>query len=185
MFNVPRLLARGLGRARRRRTDAPQAPEWLRRKVLADVRGERARTGARERKRRAAVHVGLGALLGGALVLVLVSVIGAAGEDPAPPAAQVHAARASLRRSGSRAELVVFDMPQPPIGEVYELWLVRPRGAPTATDELFTVTSSGSGSIEIPGGLRGVAGVIVTSEPLGGSAHPTSLPILNVPAPHL
>ncbi len=186
MFNVHRLLARGLGRPHRRRDDeppAPQAPEWLRRNVLADVRGVRPGRSAGEQRRRTAMHLGLGAVLGAALVLALMSAFG--GQGSTPLGAPTHAARASLRRAGMRAELVVYDMPQPPIGEVYELWLVRSRGAPEATDELFTVTSSGSGFVEIPGGLRGVAKVIVTSEPLGGSAHPTSLAILSVPTPHL
>jgi Anti-sigma-K factor rskA len=94
------------------------------------------------------------------------------------PAAQT--ARASLRYTAGRAELVVSGMPEPPIGEVYELWLNRPGSSPRPTDALFMVTSAGSGSVEVPGSLRGVREVMVTSEPLGGSSSPTSLAVLHV-----
>ena len=79
-------------------------------------------------------------------------------------------------------ELLVSHMRQPPIGEVYEVWLMRAHSAPQATDALFTVTSAGDGSVDVPGGLHGVREVMVTSEPLGGSSSPTSAAVLRVPA---
>jgi hypothetical protein len=45
---------------------------------------------------------------------------------------------------------------------------------------LFSVTGSGSGSVNVPGNLHGVKEVMVTSEPLGGSSRPTSSPVLRV-----
>jgi hypothetical protein len=71
-------------------------------------------------------------------------------------------------------------MPQPPLGKVYEVWLRRASSAPSPTDALFSVTSRGSGSVAVPGNLHGVREVLVTSEPQGGSAHPTSAPVLRV-----
>ncbi len=71
-------------------------------------------------------------------------------------------------------------MPQPPLGEIYEVWLARTSASPQPTDALFGVTNSGSGSVNVPGSLRGVREVMVTREPLGGSSHPTSAPLLRV-----
>ncbi len=51
---------------------------------------------------------------------------------------------------------------------------------PTSTDALFTLASDGSASVDVPGGLRGVSEVMVTAEPLGGSAQPSSPAVLGV-----
>src|SRR5262249_8836208 len=88
-------------------------------------------------------------------------------------------AHASLRRAGGHSELVVAGMPQPPRGKIYEVWLSRGT-APQPTDALFGVTSRGGGSVAVPGTLHGVKEVLVTSEPLGGSSHPTSTPVIRV-----
>jgi hypothetical protein len=94
-------------------------------------------------------------------------------------------ALASLHDGSGHAELIVSGMPEPPIGEVYEVWLDREGALPRATDALFTVTSAGNGAVEVPGSLRGVREVMVTSEPLGGSSSPTSPAVLRVRvAPH-
>lgn len=90
------------------------------------------------------------------------------------------APRVLLRRIGYRGELVIFGMREPPIGEVYEVWLERRGHAPQPTDALFTVTSTGSATVDIPGSLRGLREVMVTAEPLGGSASPTSPALLRV-----
>jgi hypothetical protein len=97
---------------------------------------------------------------------------------PAKLASLPLGARAYLRQSGDHAELVVSGVSQPPRGEIYELWLAREGRAPQATDALFGVTHGGSASVNVPGDLAGVRQVMVTAEPLGGSAHPTSLPII-------
>lgn len=71
-------------------------------------------------------------------------------------------------------------MSEPPIGEVYEVWLARAGQQPQPTDALFTVTSAGSAAVEIPGELHGLDAVMVTAEPIGGSSSPTSPPVLRV-----
>ncbi len=95
-------------------------------------------------------------------------------------ASSISGAHASLRQAGSRAELVVSGMPQPALGKIYEVWLSRGSTSPQPTDALFGVTGTGSGSVNVPGNLHGVKEVLVTSEPLGGSTHPTSSPVLRV-----
>jgi Anti-sigma-K factor rskA len=94
--------------------------------------------------------------------------------------AAVRGAQASLRQTAGHAELVVSGMRQPPTGKIYEVWLKRGAGAPQPTDALFGVTSRGSGSASVPGSLHGVGEVLVTSEPRGGSLHPTSRPVIVV-----
>jgi hypothetical protein len=185
MFHVPRLVVRRRGRPNDSSLPETGASGRLRERVLAGVRGEHPRAGP------AGAPLGRGLLLptmsllvgvaiGGVLVLILApSTGGPAGSTPA------HLdTRASLREFGSRAELLVSGMPEPPIGEIYEVWLLRPGATPKATDALFTVTREGSGTVDVPGGVsQGVGEVMVTSEPLGGSARPTSPPVLRLKVP--
>ena len=147
----------------------PRAPTGLRRRVLARVRSEPEASGtgavhalrrARRRGRRrslAAVLLAVGAL--GVISAVLL-------RDRAPAQDRIRlggpawrtglgAARASLRRVGGHAELRLSGMPQPPVGEVYEVWLRGRGSAPRPTNALFNVTSSGTAAVEVPGSLRG------------------------------
>lgn len=93
-------------------------------------------------------------------------------------AAPGHRATAELRKVGAQLELVVVRMPAPPPGRIYEVWLQRGTEAPEPTDALFSVTKTGSGSVGVPGNLRGVNKVLVTDEPLGGSPKPTRTPVI-------
>jgi anti-sigma-K factor RskA len=83
-------------------------------------------------------------------------------------------------RIGHRAEMHLTGLPQPPIGEVYEVWLTAAGGAPKATDALFTPTAAGTAAVEVPGSLRGIRAITVTAEPRGGSSHPTAPVLLRV-----
>jgi anti-sigma-K factor RskA len=125
----------------------------------------------------ATVAFGVGVLLGAVLI--------DKGSE-APPARVIAAqltstppgARAVLRQVGSHAELLVFSLPQPPRGKIYEIWLAPAKATPLPTDVLFGVTHGGSASVDVPGDLAGVRQVLVTAEPFGGSPHPTSSPII-------
>lgn len=156
--------------------------------MLSTVRAElQVDASARARKRRlsiAAAAVAVAVVLAVAGTLALDH--GSSSGRPArsPPIAAARATRATLRMMGAHAELAVSDMPEPPIGEIYELWLNRPGRRPQPTDALFTVTSAGNGAVEVPGSLRGVREVMVTSEPLGGSSSPTSAAVLRLRVPH-
>jgi hypothetical protein len=171
-----------------RETAAPQAASrGLRQRVLGAARGEagaESRASAHSQRVRTVAIVILAALAVG-----VTSVLELGSADIHDRGARVvigaHRMRASLRRSGAHVELLVSRMREPPIGEVYEVWLIRAHSAPQPTDALFTVTSAGNGSVEVPGGLRGVREVMVTSEPLGGSSSPTSAAVLRVPAARL
>jgi hypothetical protein len=97
---------------------------------------------------------------------------------------QANTMHALLRRFDTGDELIVWGMPEPPIGEVYEVWLDHAGGPPQPTEALFTVTSAGQGTVEVPGPLLGVREVMVTSEPLGGSSAPTSAAVLRLRVGH-
>ncbi len=125
----------------------------------------------------AAVALGVGLLIG-ALVLDTGSRVPTTHVSSAQLASMPPGAKAVLRQVGDHAELVLSGVSQPPRGKIYELWLARPGAAPQATSALFGVTHSGSASVNVPGNLAGVHQVLVTAEPLGGSAHPTSSPVV-------
>jgi anti-sigma-K factor RskA len=90
-------------------------------------------------------------------------------------------ARASLQLSDDATKLSVRNMPPPPSGKVYQVWLKRPAQDPTPTTALFRVDPSGSADVEVQRGkLKGVEQVLVTAEPDGGSMKPTSNPVIAV-----
>jgi hypothetical protein len=124
----------------------------------------------------------LSLLLGVALGATLVSAL---SSDPHTASSSTRSLKASLQTLGSHAELAVSGMPEPPIGEVYEVWLLRAgSSSPQPTDALFTVSRAGRATVEVPGGdTRNVKEVLVTSEPLGGSATPSGPVVLRVRSP--
>lgn len=171
------------------------ASDDLRDRVMAQVRAEAellraagpgADRPARRRRRRphplaavtAAAALGCGVGVG--------FIVSGAGHAVAPRTVQAYVAptmrgaRAELIRIDGRAELTVSGIAQPPPRKIYQVWLARPGLAPQPTDALFSVNRAGSGSVAVPGDLSGVRRVMVTAEPLGGSSHPTSTPIVIV-----
>jgi hypothetical protein len=89
-----------------------------------------------------------------------------------------HNASATLSITAGRGTLDVSNFPSPPAGRVYEVWELGSGKAPRPTNALFSVNSQGSGTVAVPGSLRGVREVLVTAEPLGGSLVPTRSPII-------
>jgi len=85
------------------------------------------------------------------------------------------AAQASVRTQGGEASLQLANMPAPPKGRVYQVWLKRDGRMPQPTRALFVVRS---GSVTIPGGIKGADQVLVTAEPAGGSLQPTTQPVI-------
>jgi len=93
----------------------------------------------------------------------------------APPGASCE-----MRVAGGGVKLVVAGLKAPPEGRIYQVWLDRDNGtAPEPTEALFSVRK-GRASVDVPGNLRGVKGVLVTDEPAGGSEVPTRQPIIKV-----
>jgi len=182
---------------------APQmrAPAGLKQRVMSSVREDAHRRRAQAAGERRAASDAAGArrpaalgwlrwrpnlaaavLAAAVLVLALVAFASSGGGAARVYHASVlpHGASASLSVSDERAQLNIADMPQAAPGHVYEVWLKRSAaGRPLPTDALFTVDADGAASVGVPGGVRGVREVMVTSEPLGGSRVPT-LPALIV-----
>jgi anti-sigma-K factor RskA len=76
------------------------------------------------------------------------------------------------------ATIVAHGLPAPPSGRVYQVWLKRPGHAPEPTSALFTPSRDGTATATVPGRMDGVAQVLVTDEPDGGSRTPTRDPLL-------
>lgn len=174
------------------------APPQLKRRVMATVEQE-----ARLREARHASAVGpagdasprvagvtdrwlrwrpnlaVAVLAAAVMALAVVALAGGGGIATRAIRARVLLPRASasLTISAGRAQLDVADMPQAGPGRIYEVWR-KGVGAPQPTDALFTVSSHGSATVAIPGGVTGVREVLVTSEPLGGSPVPTRAPVI-------
>jgi hypothetical protein len=85
------------------------------------------------------------------------------------------AASASVRTEDGQASLELANMPAPPPGKVYEVWLAKQGQMPRPTRALFVVRS---GEVTIPGGVGDADQVLVTAEPRGGSLVPTSMPVI-------
>jgi len=70
--------------------------------------------------------------------------------------------------------LIIYDMPTPPQGKVYQFWLVDSNGDRTSGGT-FTVDTQGRSwqLIRAPKALNNYQGVGITVEPEGGSAWPT------------
>jgi anti-sigma-K factor RskA len=173
------------------------ASEELRERILATVRSEAAVLSAAghaadeaPRPRRSwrsllASPIGIAATAAAtvAIALVVVLATGSGGHDkvfPGRVSASAVGASATLRQHDGRSELVVSHMPQPGLGRIYEVWLSRGPGNAQPTSALFSVTSRGDGETDVPGNLHGIREVMVTSEPAGGSLHPTREPLISV-----
>jgi anti-sigma-K factor RskA len=170
---------------------APQlpAPRALKRRVIADARAERvaaARRGSDRRAWRPGATRARGAFaLAAALALLAVVVVGLTLSPGRSPLTRVvrasvvaRSASAVVRLTQGHGELIVRRMPAAPAGKVYEVWLRRRGGPPLPTSALFDVTSAGTAAVDVPGDLHGVAEVLVTPEPLGGSPAPTHAPVI-------
>jgi anti-sigma-K factor RskA len=166
---------------------ARPAPAELRERVMATVRAEakqqapQPRTKARRKlwpiapRRWAGSAVAVAAAA--AAVVLLVTGGGSSGRTYTGTVS-APGASASLHRSGGTAQLRVSDLPAPPRGRIYEVWLERGTRTPEPTSALFTTSS---GSVTVPGNLQGVHTVLVTAEPRpNGSRAPTRPPVIVV-----
>jgi anti-sigma-K factor RskA len=88
-------------------------------------------------------------------------------------------AQAKLVVGKDGSQLVMTRFPQPPAGRVYQVWTLKPGQNPQPTNVLWTPLADGSATVSVPGSLDGVQSVLVSTEPRGGSAAPTSMPVVN------
>jgi anti-sigma-K factor RskA len=116
------------------------------------------------------------------IVAAVLAVSSLTGGGPTTYTAQVQAsgATAHLKVEDDQATLVAANLPAPPAGKVYEVWLM-PKGSttPEPTSVLFKPNADGAVEAKIPGSMADVQQVIVTDEPPTGTATPTGHPLLS------
>lgn len=138
-------------------------------------------------RRRPALALALmsaGLLVGGVAIGALSSAGGGGAASGGGPTRVVSAdvtiagASAALHESAGHDWLTAAGLPQPRAGRIYEVWVKHPGGLPQPTSSLFSPTSAGAASAAVPSGLGKGSVVMVTQEPAGGSALPTSTPVI-------
>jgi anti-sigma-K factor RskA len=87
-------------------------------------------------------------------------------------------AQVELEIGDDGSTLVARDMPPPPEGRIYQVWLKRPGSDPEPTSVLWSTRADGSAEVAVPGSLDGVEAVLVTDEPEGGSDVPSKAPVI-------
>jgi hypothetical protein len=126
-----------------------------------------------------------GVALACALVLLavggLAGVLAGGGGDARTVVAQTRPADADVRLEirDDSSLLVARNMPAPPSGRIYQVWLKRPGRDPEPTSVLWSTRGDGSAEVAVPGSLEGVEAVLVTDEPSGGSDVPSKPPVIS------
>ena len=152
-------------------------PRRLRRRVLAAVLRD-AREGARVTRPVLRSHR---LAIASAVVAVAVAAFVAGTElgrsGSGVRVVQASVGDASVQINGSHGVLLVARLPGASRGQTYEVWLQRGGGAPVRST-LFDVNSRGRSHVVLQGSLRGVRRVMVTEEPHGGTAAPTTSSVI-------
>ncbi len=123
-----------------------------------------------------ALACALALLAGGGVAGVLLS----GGDDARTVFAQTRPPSAEVRLEigEDSSMLVAKNMPAPPRGRIYQVWLKRPGKDPEPTAVLWSTRGDGSAEVAVPGSLEGVEAVLVTDEPPGGSEVPSKAPVI-------
>ena len=85
---------------------------------------------------------------------------------------------ATLVATGENAVFAATDLPAPPGDWTYQLWVIAPGGT---TESVGVLSPDPSGRLEhqVPTPAPGEA-IALTMEPMGGSAHPTTMPLVTL-----
>ncbi len=87
-------------------------------------------------------------------------------------------ATAELVRDDDGTRLRVRRFPSPGANRVYEVWLQHGMATPVPAGTLFRPGADGTAEVRVGGDLEGIANVLVSREPRGGSPAPTSAPVV-------
>ncbi len=158
---------------------APQvaASRGLRQRVMAQVKAEPRGATPPRRVRPLTRPVALAGLLLVAALAVVSGIELSSGGSTGSRVISAQVGEAQLRVSGDHGELAVLRLSPPAVDRIYEMWIERGKQAP-APSTLFSVTSSRTALVGIPGSLNGVSAVLVTEEPAGGTLAPTQAPVI-------
>jgi hypothetical protein len=80
---------------------------------------------------------------------------------------------ATLNLNSHSKVLDLSGMPSAGTGRVYELWTQKQNGPPRPAGKLFEVNGVGRANVALPHNGKGYTNILITSEPLHGSGHPT------------
>jgi anti-sigma factor RsiW len=116
-----------------------------------------------------------------AIALIVVLVVANGGSGAQRYTAQIlnprwKGVRAALVVNGTRAHLVVSDLPAPPANHIDEVWVKRGNASPQPAGTF--VVRSGSVAVGLP--VRHGDQLLVTVEPGGGTQSPTTAPVMVV-----
>ena len=162
-------------------TEQVAPPRELKNRILGAIEAEQpARRPAPRARRWFLRPLPVAGLAAAALAVGIAAGVLLSGESTRTVDAHVamRGAQATVSITGDHAKLSVSGMRNPPDGRIYQVWLKRGQGAPQPTDALFTVNRNGQGHVEVPGSVKGVDTILVTSEPRGGSLQPTRKPVI-------
>jgi anti-sigma-K factor RskA len=158
-------------------------PPALKDRIMAEVEREAELLGAAgagadrpertERRRRGSWLSGWRLAPVAAALLIAGVLVGTSLGGPETETYAFEGQDATLEVEGDSAQLVAENLPAPPEGRVYEVWLM-PEGSdtPEPTDVLFEPRADGSAVAAIPD-VEGVRQVLVTDEPRGGADEPS------------
>lgn len=144
---------------------------------------EDARGRARKTVRVLGVRMSRPALTGllalvAATVLTLALTFVTSGTNVYPAEIAWRPGAALLEIANEQGTLLVSGMPRASRAHIYEVWVERGDEAPSPTAALFDVSVRHRARVRIPGSMQDVTAVLVTEEPRGGSAAPTTEPLL-------
>jgi len=164
-------------------TEQVAPPPALKNRILGAIEAEQPMRRPEPQKRRWFLRpLPVAGLAAAALAVGIATgvLLSGSGEATRTVDAQVamRGAQATVSITGDHAKLEVSGMRNPPPGHVYQVWLRRGNGAPQPTDALFTVNVRGHGHVEVPGSIKGIDTIMVTSEPQGGSVVPSGAPVI-------
>jgi anti-sigma-K factor RskA len=131
------------------------------------------------RRPRLAAALGLAVACVAAVVIAVLAAGGGSAMRTIPvritDAALAGHVQASLRVQGAQAQLQLTGLPVPPADHVDQVWVEHGAGATPQSAGTFVVES---GAVRLSRAVRPGDLVLVTVEPGGGSAAPTSKPLL-------
>jgi Anti-sigma-K factor rskA/Putative zinc-finger len=118
-------------------------------------------------------------LVAGALGGVLLS--SGEGTTTVAGTTTLQGASVELETSDDASTLVAQNVPEPPPGELYQVWFKRPGvEAPEPTNVLWS-PRDGNADVAVPGSVDDVEAVLVTREPKRGSQEPSEAPVITIP----
>lgn len=122
-----------------------------------------------------------GAFACGLALAIGVGVLATDGGEARLVAAQTApaGARVFLEVGEDSSTLLAENLPEPPAGRVYQVWISRGEGSPEPTDALFTPLD-GKVTVGVNESMEGVEALLVTDEPRQGSHTPTTRPIIAI-----